>query len=498
MSFYIVEVDNEGFQFLDENGNALSSELDATLRRLVTKAKIQNAAGTVIDPAVEHTAADSPHAARLTDGSAFYKPTTPSDTQPISAAALPLPSGAATESTLTTRATEATLATRASETTVAALASPGASRLATGTISALNGTVEINTQDCANTVVQVTGTWVGVFCLEATVNGTDWFMIVGYAVGYGGGAFDSWPSNAVVRVPTAGFAKIRVKATSYTSGTINVAIMGAKASAVTKSSISQAVTASSSNDTTANLAAGASFTGSGESTLGVGAIQVNHKSDQPCLIKIQQSTDNVNWDISDDFTIKANAGNSWTVQATASYFRVIVTNIGASTTTFLRFQVALAPIIEALPRKLVHDTEEDIFRLPISGKVAISIPPPPPGGTSVTIAADNPLETGDHTVTYVIPNEKIFHIQQIVVGAAGDPTEKGSKVTITYNNGTEHVVERIYVSGFTNFGSYPDTGIARDGTILAGNGSTFTLTVNRLKISGTNREIDAVVRGYVQ
>src|SRR5581483_8626977 len=34
--------------------------------------------------AQEHTAANSPHSVRLTDGSSFYKPTTPSDTQPVS------------------------------------------------------------------------------------------------------------------------------------------------------------------------------------------------------------------------------------------------------------------------------------------------------------------------------------------------------------------------------------------------------------------------------
>jgi uncharacterized lipoprotein NlpE involved in copper resistance len=44
-------------------------------------------------------------------------------TQPISAAALPLPSGAATEATLATRASEATLGTRASEATLATRAS---------------------------------------------------------------------------------------------------------------------------------------------------------------------------------------------------------------------------------------------------------------------------------------------------------------------------------------------------------------------------------------
>lgn len=47
-------------------------------------------------PSQEHIAANSPHAARLTDGTAFYKATTPTDTQPVSAASLPLPTGAST------------------------------------------------------------------------------------------------------------------------------------------------------------------------------------------------------------------------------------------------------------------------------------------------------------------------------------------------------------------------------------------------------------------
>ena len=46
-------------------------------------------------PATDRATAAAPGAARLSDGSSFYKATTPSDTQPVSAAALPLPSGAA-------------------------------------------------------------------------------------------------------------------------------------------------------------------------------------------------------------------------------------------------------------------------------------------------------------------------------------------------------------------------------------------------------------------
>lgn len=47
-------------------------------------------------PAQDRTTAGAPSSVRLSDGSDFYKSTTPSDTQPISAASLPLPAGAAT------------------------------------------------------------------------------------------------------------------------------------------------------------------------------------------------------------------------------------------------------------------------------------------------------------------------------------------------------------------------------------------------------------------
>lgn len=51
-------------------------------------------------PATDRATAGAPFSTRLSDGTSFYNATTPSDTQPISAASLPLPSGAATEATL--------------------------------------------------------------------------------------------------------------------------------------------------------------------------------------------------------------------------------------------------------------------------------------------------------------------------------------------------------------------------------------------------------------
>jgi hypothetical protein len=67
---------------------------------------------TLATRAADRTTAASPFATRLSDGAAFYKATTPTDTQPISAVSLPLPTGAATETTLSTRLADATFTGR--------------------------------------------------------------------------------------------------------------------------------------------------------------------------------------------------------------------------------------------------------------------------------------------------------------------------------------------------------------------------------------------------
>jgi hypothetical protein len=121
----------------------------------------------------------------------------------------------------------------------------------------------------------------------------------------------------------------------------------------------QSVTADAHNSSVANVNAGATFTGTSTSTLGVAGIQVSLKTDQNCTVYVEQSpTDGgaPNWDVVDSFSyIYALGGNSWTVQAVNSYVRIRVTNIGASNTTYFRLQTALCPIVEALPRSLNED-----------------------------------------------------------------------------------------------------------------------------------------------
>ncbi len=115
--------------------------------------------------------------------------------------------------------------------------------------------------------------------------------------------------------------------------------------------ISQKIVASGSNNSTTNLASGATFTGVGEESLNFSAIQFVFKADQNFTIYVDQSSDLTNWDITDSYDYKYSLGGaSRTVQSVAKYFRVRATNVGTATTTYLRLSSYLLPTVEALPR----------------------------------------------------------------------------------------------------------------------------------------------------
>lgn len=98
--------------------------------------------------------------------------------------------------------------------------------------------------------------------------------------------------------------------------------------------------ASTANSTTANLAGGAIFTGTSESIVNYSAIQVSAFSSHASAtdgLSLQQSSNGTNWDIVDTYTIAATTGKVFSVQPTASFFRLVYTN-GATLTTSLRIQ----------------------------------------------------------------------------------------------------------------------------------------------------------------
>ena len=116
----------------------------------------------------------------------------------------------------------------------------------------------------------------------------------------------------------------------------------------------QSVYASTKNSWNTQLAPSAIFYGTNETTLGVNAIQVVLKADQNCTVYVDQSSDNINYDIADAYAYYAAlGGESWTTQAVGSSYRIRVLNLSStgSTTTF-RLGTALCPMVEAVPRAL--------------------------------------------------------------------------------------------------------------------------------------------------
>ena len=59
-------------------------------------------------------------------------------------------------------------------------------------------------------------------------------------------------------------------------------------------------------------------------------------SDQPGTLYIEQSGDNVNWDISSDYPVVANNGTGFSEEVILAYVRIRFENTGASDTTVFR------------------------------------------------------------------------------------------------------------------------------------------------------------------
>lgn len=238
---------------------------------------------------------------------------------------------------------------------------------ATGTISALNGTVQIAFAGHHSAAVVVSGTWTGTFVIESSCDGgttwsQNWFSTVNLSQNALGIPTPSktFTANGIYKVfQTAGITHYRLRMSTAMTGTANVvwSVIAAQPSFIyTQSSIIQSVVVDAANSSTANLAAGATFTGTAANTLGVNAIQISLKTDQNCMVYVDQSPDGTNWDLSDPFNYYYSIDNfGVTVQAISSYFRVRVTNTGASITTYLRLQTALCPIANSEPRSADAD-----------------------------------------------------------------------------------------------------------------------------------------------
>lgn len=166
------------------------------------------------------------------------------------------------------------------------------------------------------------------------------------------GANSSGDETNFMDVDASGSGKVTLKDSAGTSIGSAIDVAGATNLLV---SMTHNIFVSTKNSTTTNLAAGATFTGLSDNNLNATTIQVNVKADQPLTIQVQQSNDNTNWDFTDSYYLVANHDDSRIIVAAGSYVRVLVTNSGTATTTYLNLQTILVPIQAVLPRSLTED-----------------------------------------------------------------------------------------------------------------------------------------------
>jgi hypothetical protein len=94
----------------------------------------------------------------------------------------------------------------------------------TGTITAAAQTVAITIPNgCSAVSLQVTGTWVGQLEFEGTVDGTNYQSV---EASNGTQTVNATTTNDIFVLPGAGYDTLRVRASSWTSGTANITFIG--------------------------------------------------------------------------------------------------------------------------------------------------------------------------------------------------------------------------------------------------------------------------------
>lgn len=134
------------------------------------------------------------------------------------------------------------------------------------------------------------------------------------------------------------------------------------------------------------------------------------------------------------------------------------------------------------------------------GQIVVCFPPvSPPGAVDKVIVADDPLSldqsSSPHNTEYTITDGKTFYIQKITIGSSKDPSEKGNRIEIVYDDGSEKLLARYYSCSETTEYILPNRSTTRDSTVMVGNGS-HKLIIRRIALSSPSREVDVVVEGY--
>jgi hypothetical protein len=152
--------------------------------------------------------------------------------------------------------------------------------------------------------------------------------------------------------------------------------------------------ASVSNNTSTVLAAGATWTGTGEDVTGYGSVVVALKTDQAGTLYMEFSPDGTNWDSSLSFSVAVGVNEVHRLSVTRSHFRARFTNTSGSTQGYFRLQSlfgAQPPLTSALNSTVQTDADSLVTRSVLLGQTD--------GGTyvNVPVTSEGHLEVAVHS-----------------------------------------------------------------------------------------------------
>lgn len=298
-------------------------------------------------------------------------------TQAISAASLPLPTGAATAANQASQTT--ILNTIATNTGTAST-----DTIASGTITALNGTVVVNAQGAYTVSASITGTYSATLVAEGQDAANNWNQLPMYIVQ----TTTPYPQTLTITTPSVvlitggGYANIRIRSSVFTSGTVNVALNASLAQQTIFSAqlgswstrlqdgsgnaiasiddgngtkaleVAQGATSfvfSAVNSSTVQLAAAATFNGTVETVTNQQSASILLTTDQNGTLVLREYIDAAGLRQSrvSTYTIVANVPFSRSFVLNGNYFRAAFTNNGGATTTTFNLNTAYGTIPSA-------------------------------------------------------------------------------------------------------------------------------------------------------
>jgi len=269
---------------------------------------------------------------------------------------------------------------------------------------------------------------------------------------------------------------------------------------------------STNNSSTATLGAGATFTGTGESTLSYESISITvmaiAASAPPGTLIVEQSSDGTNWDIQDSFAVTGGTASPTgefdiIVPLEASNFRIVYTN-GATAQTAFRLQTIKWPIKTSVPNATQKGVQPAVFTATQdakdSGRVVKNYQATAIATTTtdtmVTLTPSSDFATGGSGTSFTVTAGKRLRIQTISVafraGTAANlaanfrfrVSTSGAVTTATAvavslaSQSTNATIGSIGV-GFVNF---PD-GLELSGTMQFGISQLSTLTTSTVDVS---------------